>query len=445
MATSAYYYVTGSAGNQKTLTLSGWFKVASFENTTFFSYHDQVSGSSARSEIFLNAAAKLYVGINPSGSSWKELIFTNVLRDPAAWYHLVVAYDTTQSAEADRVKVYINGIQYTAASGTYPSLNEDTGWNANGYQHTIGRYEVSDTMYFDGCVAHVNFIDGTAYAPTAFGETDSTSGIWVANSSPSVTYGDEGAFFKFASGALTTDSSGNSNTLTAVGTPTETKDSPDNNFSTGSSILRQGYPGSITIANGNNTITDGGSDTTGLMSTLGVSSGKWYVEFKRISGTNSYIGVCGASQMNEAAYNNELGVNTLAIGLKEDGNIVVANSSSSFSGSYAAGDVISVALDMDNDKVYFAKDGAWATGSGAWDSTTFDAAVGAQAVNTGDDTYVFGCSVNTSSTSINFGNGYFGTTAVTSAEADGNGEGQFEYAPPTGYFALCTNNLGSES
>ena len=181
------------------------------------------------------------------------------------------------------------------------------------------------------------------------------------------------------------------------------------------------------------------------MSTIGVSSGKWYVEFKRISGTNSYIGVCGASEMNKAAYNNELGVNSLAIGLAADGDILVNNSSSTFAASYAAGDIISVALDMDNDKVYFAKDGAWATGSGAWDSTTFDADVGAQAVNTGDDTYVFGCSVNTSATSVNFGNGYFGTTAVTSAEADGNGEGQFEYAPPTGYFALCTNNLGSES
>ena len=207
--------------------------------------------------------------------------------------------------------------------------------------------------------------------------------------------------------------------MTVSGTMTNTKDTPDNNFSTGSSILRQGYPGSITIANGNNTITDGGSDTTGLMSTIGVSSGKWYVEFKRISGTNSYIGVCGASEMNEAAYNNELGVNTLAIGLKEDGNILVANSSSSFSGTYTNGDVISVALDMDNDKVYFAKDGAWATGSGAWDSTTFDAAVGAQAVNTGDDTYVFGCSVNTSSTSVNYGNGYFATSAISSPNSDG--------------------------
>jgi len=444
MASSSYSYVTGGAGNQKTLTLSGWFKVCTqVSGGCFFSYY--YASTTARSEVFLGTTNELKVGICPDGSTWKELTYPNVMRDPGAWYNLVVAYDTTESVEADRVKTYINGNQITAASGTYPSLNEDTGWFASGYQQTIGRYESGDASYVDGCVTHVNFIEGTAYAPTAFGEFDATSGIWIAKSGPSVTYGDEGGFWKFASGALTTDSSGNSNTLTAVGTPTECKDSPDNNFSTGSSLLRQGYPSSITIANGNNTITDGGSDTTGLMSTIGVSSGKWYVEFKRISGTNSYIGVCGASEMNEAAYNNELGVNTLAIGLKEDGNIVVANSSSSFSGTYTNGDVISVALDMDNDKVYFAKDGAWATGSGAWDSTTFDAAVGAQAVNTGDDTYVFGCSVNTSSTSINFGNGYFGTTVVTSAEADGNGEGQFEFAPPTGYFALCTNNLGSES
>jgi hypothetical protein len=378
------------------------------------------------------------------GSGYTGRLNTNaVFRDVAAWYHLVCVWDTDNAAAGDRMRLYINGVEETSFStDTNPALNLDSYANSTN-QLTIGSKGAAN--YFTGSMAHTHFCDGQAYAASDFGETDSTSGIWIAKTSPSVTYGTNGFFLKYASGASGTDSSGEGNNMTVSGTMTQTKDTPDNNFSTGSSILRQGYPGSITIANGNNTITDGGSDTTGLMSTIGVSSGKWYVEFKRISGTNSYIGVCGASEMNEAAYNNELGVNTLAIGLKEDGNILVANSSSSFSGTYTNGDVISVALDMDNDKVYFAKDGAWATGSGAWDSTTFDAAVGDQAVNTGDDTYVFGCSVNTSSTSVNYGNGYFGTTAVTSAEADGNGEGQFEYAPPTGYFALCTNNLGSES
>ena len=448
MASSAYYYVTGAAGNQKTLTLSGWFKVASFDSTTFFSYHDQVSGSSARSEIFLNASALLYVGINPSGSSWKELIYPNVMRDPAAWYNLVVAYDTTESVEADRVKVYINGNQITASSGTYPSLNEDTGWNASGYQHTIGRYEVSDTMYFDGCVTHVNFIDGTAYAPTAFGEFDSTSGIWIAKSSPSVTYGDEGAFFKFASGALTTDSSGNSNTLTAVGTPTETKDTPDNNFATWNPLIYGAS--SLTIANGNNAITDV-ADTSyhSIYGTIPVSTGKWYWEIKAVnvgsaSGRMSW-GIGDVENLQNAnpgevgdksngwTWDNSGGYKTGGSGGQESGDYL----------SYTTGDIIAFALDCDNAKLYLAKNNTWQKSG---DPTSGATGTGAISI-TADTTYAPAGNMRYSGNeaAINFGNGYFGTTAVTSAEADGNGEGQFEYAPPTGYFALCTNNLGSES
>ena len=448
MASSAYYYVTGAAGNQKTLTLSGWFKVASFDSTTFFSYHDQVSGSSARSEIFLNASALLYVGINPSGSSWKELIYPNVMRDPAAWYNLVVAYDTTESVEADRVKVYINGNQITASSGTYPSLNEDTGWNASGYQHTIGRYEVSDTMYFDGCVTHVNFIDGTAYAPTAFGEFDSTSGIWIAKTSPSVTYGDEGAFFKFASGALTTDSSGNSNTLTAVGTPTETKDTPDNNFATWNPLIYGAS--SLTIANGNNAITDV-ADTSyhSIYGTIPVSTGKWYWEIKAVnvgsaSGRMSW-GIGDVENLQNAnpgevgdksngwTWDNSGGYKTGGSGGQESGDYL----------SYTTGDIIAFALDCDNAKLYLAKNNTWQKSG---DPTSGATGTGAISI-TADTTYAPAGNMRYSGNeaAINFGNGYFGTTAVTSAEADGNGEGQFEYAPPTGYFALCTNNLGSES
>ena len=448
MASSAYYYVTGSAGNQKTLTLSGWFKVASFDSTTFFSYHDQVSGSSARSEIFLNASALLYVGINPSGSSWKELIYPNVMRDPAAWYNLVVAYDTTESVEADRVKVYINGNQITASSGTYPSLNEDTGWNASGYQHTIGRYEVSDTMYFDGCVTHVNFIDGTAYAPTAFGEFDSTSGIWIAKTSPSVTYGDEGAFFKFASGALTTDSSGNSNTLTAVGTPTECKDSPDNNFATWNPLIYGAS--SLTIANGNNAVTDVATTSYhSIYGTIPVSTGKWYWEIKAVnvgsaSGRMSW-GIGDVENLQNAnpgevgdksngwTWDNSGGYKTGGSGGQESGDYL----------SYTTGDIIAFALDCDNAKLYLAKNNTWQKSG---DPTSGATGTGAISI-TADTTYAPAGNMRYSGNeaAINFGNGYFGTTAVTSAEADGNGEGQFEYAPPTGYFALCTNNLGSES
>jgi len=440
MASSAYYYITGSAGNQKTLTLSGWFKVFDFTDVTFFSYHDQVSGSSARSEIYLNASSKLLVGINPSGSSWKELIYPNVMRDPAAWYNLVVAYDTTESVEADRVKVYINGNQITASSGTYPSLNEDTGWNASGYQHTIGRYEVSDNMYLNGCVTHVNFIDGTAYAPTAFGEFDSTSGIWIANSSPSVTYGDEGAFFKFASGALTTDSSGNSNTLTAVGTPTPTKDSPDNYFATWNPLAQPNG----TLSNGNTS--NSGCEDIGA--TLGAIKGKWYWEYKRTNTTNSlHYGICSTKNGFNCAPQQMLNTGTNAVGsciyISENntGNTTYGSAGGGFSSpsysvpsfSIANGDVVGCALDISTSSgtVEWFKNGtSLGTASFTYDQVT--------------EVYPFIRMNSGATTDTNFGNGYFGTTAISSAGTSSSGDDSvWEYNCPADHYGLNTKNIAT--
>ena len=447
MASSSYSYVTGGAGNQKTLTLSGWFKVCKqVSGGCFFSYY--YASTTARSEVFLGTTNELKVGICPDGSTWKELTYPNVMRDPGAWYNLVVAYDTTESVEADRVKTYINGNQITAASGTYPSLNEDTGWFASGYQQTIGRYESGDASYVDGCVTHVNFIEGTAYAPTAFGEFDATSGIWIAKSGPSVTYGDEGGFWKFASGALTTDSSGNSNTLTAVGTPTECKDSPDNNFATINPL--DNYYCAGTLSNGNNTIVTGSASYAGITSTVGVSTGKWYSEIKLGTGTYPYVGIMGTPAT----------ATSHGVGYANDGygyygfNGQITNNDSALDASYGAtytsGDIIGIALDLTNSKLYFSKNGTWqdsgdptsgATGTGAISITA------ASSTNTG--CYRIGVSDEDNSATgtfhTNFGNGYFGTTIVSSSESDDAGIGSFEYDVPAGYYALCTNNLGDQS
>ena len=446
MASSSYSYVTGGAGNQKTLTLSGWFKVCKqVSGGCFFSYY--YASTTARSEVFLGTTNELKVGICPDGSTWKELTYPNVMRDPAAWYNLVVAYDTTESVEADRVKVYINGNQITATSGDYPSLNEDTGWFASGYQQTIGRYESGDASYVDGCVTHVNFIEGTAYAPTAFGEFDATSGIWIAKSGPSVTYGDEGGFWKFASGALTTDSSGNSNTLTAVGTPTECKDSPDNNFCT-LNPLENYYP-NATFTQGNNTIeTDNQAPSIG---TVGLTSGKWYCEGKCIAASADDHYMIGISSNQATATTNEIGHWSDDYGYKGSGGYIrTGNSDTAYGDSYTTGDIIGIALDLTNNKLYFAKNNTWQD-SGV--PTSGGTGTGAISITAAADTplgaYFMAAGANSASEeytwSMNFGNGYFGTTAVTSAEADGAGIGAFEYAPPTGYYALCTNNLGDQS
>ena len=446
MASSSYSYVTGGAGNQKTLTLSGWFKVCKqVSGGCFFSYY--YASTTARSEVFLGTTNELKVGICPDGSTWKELTYPNKMRDPAAWYNLVVAYDTTESVEADRVKVYINGNQITATSGDYPSLNEDTGWFASGYQQTIGRYESGDASYVDGCVTHVNFIEGTAYAPTAFGEFDATSGIWIAKSGPSVTYGDEGGFWKFASGALTTDSSGNSNTLTAVGTPTECKDSPDNNFCT-MNALDTNF-NDATFSNGNNTVVTGSSKYSPNLSTIGMTSGKWYWECKPTAGSSPESWLIGVSSTESTATANELGHYANDWGYYGSGTTRNNNTNTAYGDAYVLDDVIGVALDLTNNKLYFSKNGTWqnsgvptsgGTGTGAISIT----AAGSTPLNVYRAAICY-YDTGTGTISTNFGNGYFGTTSSGTTEADDAGIGQFKYDVPAGYYALCTNNLGDQS
>ena len=449
MASSSYSYVTGGAGNQKTLTLSGWFKVCKqVSGGCFFSYY--YASTTARSEVFLGTTNELKVGICRDGSTWKELTYPNVMRDPGAWYNLVVAYDTTESVEADRVKTYINGNQITAASGTYPSLNEDTGWFASGYQQTIGRYESGDASYVDGCVTHVNFIEGTAYAPTAFGEFDATSGIWIAKSGPSVTYGDEGGFWKFASGALTTDSSGNSNTLTAAGTPTECKDSPDNNFCTLNHLVFSTSRVVGSYTNGNNTFVSIGGQYRPTCATVGLTAGLWYFEWKQTTKTSTQeelVGISGDQYTIDNSGNIELGYSSMEYGYNATGgHIRNSNAQVSYGVASAQNDIMGCYIDLTANKLYFAKNGTImnsGTGYTITAASTTDSQMWVPAVCAWSGTQ--------HTIEFNFGNGYFGTTAVTSGVADAGGEGTFEYDPSAGTFdsaskdfrAICTNNLGT--
>ena len=156
---------------------------------------------------------------------------TRVFRDPTAWYHLVCVWDSGNAEAGDRMRIYVNGVEETVFnSDTNPSLNLDSFLNSTSYANEIGA--AVSTEYFSGAMAHTHFCDGQAYAASDFGEFDSTSGIWVAKTAPSVTYGENGFFLKYASGASGTDSSGEGNNMTVSGTLTNLKDSPSNNFCT---------------------------------------------------------------------------------------------------------------------------------------------------------------------------------------------------------------------
>jgi hypothetical protein len=379
-----------------------------------------------------------------SGSTSQEIITSRLFRDPSAWYHIVVSCDRTLATSSDRTKIYVNGVQETSfASATYPTQNV-TGIINTAVSTLIGKYSQS-TLYFDGSMTHLHFIDGTAYDASTFGETDATTGIWKPKTAPSVTYGTNGFFLKFEnSGSMGTDSSPNANNFTVNGNLTQTIDSPSNNFPTWNLIMNNIQTG--TWSNGNLSIQPNG-DAEYLYAplTFGVSSGKWYSEHM-ITGGNGY-GMLGAISENNIieGFRTQTGMGTLtnSFGFRcRDGFMRMSSTNTAYgSAPGVSSSILGMALDMDNKKVYYSIDGVWqnsgnpSTGTNGFDfsSLTGDTFL----ITIGDDT-----SSGYGNFKSNFGNGYFGTTAVASAGLNGN-DSIFEFDCPSGYYALNTKNINT--
>jgi len=446
MATTYLHRTPSSTFAGTKYTFSGWFKRGDLTARNCMLWASSDGGSADYTEIEFKADNTLHWANKANGGTAGNLITTRLFRDPAAWYHLVFAWDTTASA-ADRMRIYVNGVEETSFGTDTNPGSGDTGCSlaTSGDEVDIGRQ--ASTYFYNGVMAHLHLCMGNAYAASDFGETDATSGIWIAKSGPSVTYGDDGFFLKFASGALGTDSSGEGNNFTVSGTMTNTKDTPDNNFAT-LNPLENYYP-NATFTQGNNTIeTDNQAPSIG---TVGLTSGKWYCEGKCIAASADDHYMIGISSNQATATTNEIGHWSDDYGYKGSGGYIrTGNSDTAYGDSYTTGDIIGIALDLTNNKLYFAKNNTWQD-SGV--PTSGGTGTGAISITAAADTplgaYFMAAGANSASEeytwSMNFGNGYFGTTAVTSAEADGAGIGAFEYAPPTGYYALCTNNLGDQS
>jgi len=438
MANSYLNKTFGSAGNRKTFTMSCWIKRSSLSShQRFFGWKD---GGGGYGLIFEGSdrydALRSYI---VSGSSNAGFLTNRLFRDVSAWYNIVLKIDTTQSTEADRMRLYINGVEETSfASRTYPNQNEDTSINKADICR-IGVNPGADNSYFDGYMSHVAFVDGQALAPTVFGETDSTSGIWKFKAPSGVTWGSNGFHLKFENSAnLGLDSSGNSNTFTVNGNGRQALDTPSNVSATGNSLSPYA---NRTISNGNLTTTSTTTNWTSVFSTIGVSTGKWYIELKATAGSYHSFGIVNDFPTSEnASIGDFTSIATQQIGYYSYyGTKKVNETTSSYGASWTNGDIISMALDLDNNKLYFAKNGTWQN-SGV--PTSGSTGTGAISVNSGY-TYFIGTSVyNSSATTFNFGNGYFGTTAISSAGSNGNGS-LFEYDVPSGYYALNTKNINT--
>ena len=383
-----------------------------------------------------------------------DLVTTQVFRDPGAWYNLAFNINMADSTTDDRAQIFVNGTRVTELDtnsiGATQNINcmDDNASNRT----RIGAGDTGNTgvvYYYDGDMSHVHFVDGVAYAGSNWGSTDSTSGIWKIDPEPTVSsYGNRGFFLKMEDRTnLDLDSSPNATTLTTSGTLTATYDNPSNNFAT-LNPLNQPTATKVVFSNGNNTAVsqNAGSSYFGGTSTLGMVGGKWYAEFKASNlGGGGMVGINGMPG-EQARQNKQVGYTTSGFAYVSDGNKYTNLTPSAYGNSYTTANVIGVAVDLDNLKIYFAKDNTWQDSgdptSGATGTGAAFTILAASATPYGH--YAFSCSDDSSASStwdVNFGNGYFGTTAVTSAEADGAGIGAFEFAPPTGYYALCTKNI----
>ena len=390
---------------------------------------------------------KLQVYSKRGASVKASLKTTRLLRDTNAWYHIVVAIDTTQGTASDRIKVYINGVQETSFStNTQPSQDEnlylDSGAGANYY---IGQRGGS-AEYFDGSMSHFHYVDGSQLAPTVFGSTDATTGEWKINTSPSYTVGTKG-FFVLKDGNSGTDQSANSNNFTvAGGTLTKTEDCPSNVFAT-FNPLDNYYP-AMTLSYGNARALTISGKYTYIPTTLGMTSGKYYCEIKCTaqSGSDNYMTI-GITSTSSAATTHELGNFANDWGYHgADGSYNNNNGTTSYGASFTTGDIIGIAVDLDNNKLYFSKNGTWQNSGVPTSGSTGTGAIAiTDPASTPRGAYFFAVNMwsgsNTATFDANFGNGYFGATAVSSAGTNASGIGIFEYDVPTGYTALSTKGL----
>ena len=440
MATTYIGRTQGTPTNSKKWTISYWAKY-NLTNGDWYptfgcdydigdSYFGIGSGGQGRNEIG-------FLEYHTSATNYGQGYTASSLRDPSAWYHIVFAYDSTQGTAADRGKTYINGVQQTNTYSTNIPSNHDSRFNMSGSAISIGR-RLRGPQYMDGVLSHFHFVDGTAYDATPFGSTDSTTGEWKINTSPSVTYGNNG-FFVLKDGNSVTDQSGNSNNLTVGGgTLTKTEDCPSNVFAVLNSLAIPTSGGANTFSNGNLTITNSADAFRTTFGTLGVNSGKWYWEAKFLSGEmKQMIGISKPQEEMDFVGQSASSWSWQNENARKYNN----NSYSSYGSTASSGDIIMVAFNADNGAIWVGKNGTWfnsATQSEIEAGTVTNAMFSSITI---DDFFLPAFTTEDSNIEVNFGNGYFGTTAVSSAGTNASNIGIFEYNVPAGYTALCTKGL----
>jgi hypothetical protein len=417
--------------NRKKFTVSFWVKRSELGALQVLA-SAEVSGNDLS---FLDFETDDVLRFRDTASASDQCILeTNrVFRDTSAWYHIVLRVDTTDGTADDRNRIYVNGVQETSFSArTNFDLNDDTFWGYNGGNLTWGN-ALGEANYYSGYTAEAVYVDGLSLAPTSFGEFDEDTGIWKPINVSGLTFGNNGYYLDFEdSSNLGNDASGGTDfTLNNITSADQATDTPTNNFCTLNPVMLTAA--NTVISQGATSLFSTGNTGNTVVGTMGVSRGKWYWEFKDINhGGTPYWPSIGYTSSESTD-----STQTAGGGSGYPSHVALLPNSSTYTNGTIIGgkfdgflvnDIAGVALDMDNGDMYLYKNGT-IQNSG----TPIFTSIGDFAMPVG--------SVYSNGTGGYFNFGGFTSYTPASAATDENGYGTFEYAPPTGYYALCTKNL----
>ena len=435
---SRLFKTPSSSGSQRKFTFSAWIKKSDFSSGVIFSSGEADGNPNFALYFASNHKLNLY------SSQGMEYTTNAVFRDPSAWMNIVISVNTAISNASNRQLIWVNGVQQTSFSTSNSiAQNTDLSINTSAYRMAVGT-GVDNQDYFGGYVAEVVFLDDQALGHLSFGEFDSDSGIWkpIAITGSAATPGTNGFYLNFQdSGNLGNDEFGGTDlSVSDIVATDQSTDTCTNNFATFNPLFTPNPSNVSTFSEGNlKVVTNSTSQNSDGLSTIGVSSGKWYGEFKLIAQATGES-LCGIKNNIENPTTNGLhGTGGFSVASNGDSfNNGSSQGVNNFSASYTNNDIIGIALDLDNNRVYFSKNGSYTDGSGNFDESS---PTGYFSLTSGQ-TYFMGVgdkSTSQSSTWLaNYGSPSF---AISSGNADGNGYGNFEYAVPSGYLSLCTKNL----
>ena len=438
-------------------TLSFWIKTLSPTNQ-YITYTN--GGTSPYFYMqFPDSNGKLVILDYIGGGSSTDIVGTFVLRDPSAWMHVVYSYDSTPSTpSSSSIKIFINGVQTTALTGgsAYAAQNTATKLTAASVAHPIGVHANTSAQFLNAYLAEYMVVDGQALNADSFGEFDSDSPtIWKPKDISGITVGNQGYYLDFKdSSNLGNDVGGNNFDFTSnnIDATNQKTDTPTNNFATLNPLWRSSFDNDGTYSEGNcqRSFTSANSDRGYGFSTMGVTAGKYYWEIKIPTVARTKCGVGDATKI--ASFTGAFYSESTSYGMEvgTDGSISENGTTTDpFAASLSDDDIVMFALDMDNHRCWYGINGTWQDSgdptSGATGTGDITTQISDQThINTGEFIFPFVYKVSTSGQGdfqCNFGNPPF---TLSSAVADGNGYGAFEYAPPSGFLALCTKNLGSD-